>query len=153
MIDVLKEVFGDAVHCFFAEPANSPCFLLGMASGKYQDISVQDIGISGETVADGLAVPRVSGFVCQMMKPLVSGAYTLKEERFEEYQKQLLEKEQLFFEPSACAGFLGLEMIQQEGTVWERYLEEEGLKDRMPNAVHVVWGTGGGLMEQFEGRA
>lgn len=145
----LKEVFGDAVHCFFAEPVNSPCFLLGMASGKYQNISVQDIGISGETVADGLAVPRVSGFVCEMMKPLAAGAYTLKEERFEEYQKALLEKENLFFEPSACAGFLGLEQIQQSGTAYETYLEEEGLKDLMQDAVHVVWGTGGGLMEQY----
>lgn len=145
----LKEVFGDAVHCFFAEPANSPCFLLGMASGKYNEISVQDIGLSGNTVADGLAVPRVSGFVCEMMKPLVSGAYTLNEERFDEYHKVLLEKEQLFFEPSACAGFLGLEQIQQKGTVWETYLEKEGLKELMPDATHVVWGTGGGLMEQF----
>ncbi len=146
----LKEVFGNAVHCFFAEPAESPCFLLGMASGKGSEISVQDIGLSGRTCADGLAVSRVSGFVCDMMKPLVSGAYTLKEERFEEYQKALLEKERLFFEPSACAGFLGLEQIGQKGTAWETYLEEEGLKDKMADAVHIIWGTGGGLMEQYE---
>lgn len=145
----LKEVFGNAVHCFFAEPANSPCFLLGMASGKYQDISVQDIGLSGETIADGLAVPRASAFVCEMMKPLAAGAYTLKEERFEEYQKELLAREKLFLEPSACAGFLGLEQIEQPGSNWETYLEEEGLKELMSNAVHVVWGTGGGLMEQY----
>lgn len=146
----LKEVFGNAVHCFFAEPANSPCFLLGMVSGKYQDICVQDIGLSGATVADGLAVPRASKFVCEMMKPLAAGAYTLKEERFEEYQKVLLEKEKLFLEPSACAGFLGLEQVEQTGNTWETYLEEEGLKELMAHAVHIVWGTGGGLMEQYE---
>lgn len=145
----LKQVFGNAVHCFFAEPVNSPCFLLGMASGKKQDISVQEIGISGETVADGLAVGRPSGFVCEMMKTLVSGAYTLKEERFGEYQKILLENEKLFLEPSACAGFLGLEQIEQPGTAWETYLEEEGLKKYMPDAIHVVWGTGGGLLEKY----
>lgn len=145
----LKQVFGNAVHCFFAEPVNSPCFLLGMASGKYQNISVQEIGISGETVADGLAVGRPSGFVCEMMKTLVAGAYTLKEERFEDYQKILLETEKLFLEPSACAGFLGLEQIEQPGTVWEKYLEEEGLKEYMPDAIHVVWGTGGGLLEKY----
>lgn len=145
----LKQVFGNAVHCFFAEPVNSPCFTLGMTSGKYQDISVKDIGISGETIADGLAVPRVSGFVCEMMKPLAAGSYTIKEERFGEYQMQLLEKEKLFFEPSACAGFLGLEQICQTGNSWEKYLEEENLKPYMTNATHVVWGTGGGLMEKY----
>ncbi len=146
----LKEVFGDAVHCFFAEPVNSPCFTLGMASGKGSKIAVQEIGLSGETAADGLAVSRPSGFVCEMMKPLADGAFTLGEERFAEYQQQLLEKENLYLEPSGCAGFLGVESVQKKETDWEAYLEQEGLKDVMADAVHIVWGTGGGLMEQFE---
>lgn len=29
----LKEVFGDAVHCFFAEPVQAPCMASGMISG------------------------------------------------------------------------------------------------------------------------
>ncbi|MFR6333371.1 MAG: D-serine ammonia-lyase [Eisenbergiella sp.] len=54
----LKYVFRDAVHCFFAEPVQCPCMLLGMAAGEGERISVQDFGLTGRTIADGLAVGR-----------------------------------------------------------------------------------------------
>ena len=73
----LKMLFGDAAHCFFAEPTHSPCMMLGMATGENNSICVQDFGIDNRTAADGLAVGRASGFVGGLMRPFMSGCYTL----------------------------------------------------------------------------
>jgi D-serine dehydratase len=59
----LKTLFGQAVHCFFAEPVESPCMTLGLLTGKHDGISVYDIGLTNRTSADGLAVGRPSAFV------------------------------------------------------------------------------------------
>lgn len=73
----LKEIWGDHVHCFFVEPVQAPAMLLGMATGLHNEICVQDIGLSGLTHADGLAVGRPSGFVGKVVEPLLSGEFTL----------------------------------------------------------------------------
>ena len=143
-----KQLFGDAAHCFFAEPVQAPCFLLGMSSGKHDKCSVQDFGLSGKTIADGLAVARPSGFVCRMMRPLMSGAFTVSDEHMLEYQKRIMDLEGIRLEPSACAGLKGLLDVQRPGSAWEEYLSAHDLAGRMDQATHVVWGTGGGLMPE-----
>lgn len=146
----LKEVFGDAVHCFFSEPVEAPCFLLGMASGKHGAISVQDIGLTGQTIADGLAVGRASSFCCEMMEPILSGALSIKDEKLVPYQKQLYNTEKLIIEPSACAGFRALEELHPKGSIGKDYITARGLDTVMEHATHVVWATGGGLMPEEE---
>ena len=64
----LKQEFGDDVHVFFVEPTEAPCMLLGLSSGVGNGVCVQDIGLTGRTAADGLAVSRCSGFVFHMVK-------------------------------------------------------------------------------------
>ena len=145
-----RELFGDCVHCFFAEPVEAPCFLLGMASGKGSDICVQDIGLTGRTIADGLAVGRPSGFSCERMKPMMDGAFSVTDERMLRYQKELLAREKIRIEVSACAGFGGLGFIGSEP--WEEYMEAHGLAPYMENAAHIVWATGGGLMPEDDVR-
>ena len=77
----LKQEFGDAAHVYFAEPVEAPCMLLGLASGLQNEICVQDIGLTGRTAADGLAVSRPSGFVGETVKAIVSGGFTVSDER------------------------------------------------------------------------
>ena len=143
----LKEVFGDAVHCFFAEPVQAPCMALGMISGLHNKISVQDMGLTGLTAADGLAVGRPSGFVGSVMVPLLSGEFTVDDAMLYEYMRDLLDTEEVFLEPSACAGFQGPEKLFITEAA-KAYLKEQGLDEKMEHASHIVWATGGSLVPE-----
>ena len=141
----LQQVFGEHVHIFFGEPLQSPCMLLGMMTGLHDGISVQDIGLSNETEADGLAVGRPSKFVGAMMETIVSGCYTVDDSFLCRSLKAMYELENIFMEPSAHAGVFGPIQLVCEGTA---YLEEHQLKDKMHNAVHLVWSTGGNMVPE-----
>ena len=143
----LKQLFGDHVHCFFAEPTQAPCMLLGMATGLHNRIAVQDIGLTGLTHADGLAVGRPSGFVGKVMEPYLSGEVTLRDRRIYDYMRDLWETEDIFIEPSACAAMQGPVLLGQteEG---RSYLEKHGLTEKMPKAAHILWATGGSMVPE-----
>ncbi|MCB7302677.1 D-serine ammonia-lyase [Bariatricus massiliensis] len=143
----LKQLFGDNVHCFFVEPVQAPSMLLGMATGLHNEISVQDIGLTGMTHADGLAVGRPSGFVGKVMEPLLGGIFTVKDGRLYEYMRDMLETQDIFLEPSACAAFAGPAFINNKEEAG-RYIAEQGLTDKMDKAVHIAWATGGSLVPQ-----
>ena len=144
----LKHVFGDSVHCFFAEPTQAPCMLAGMATGLHSKVSVQDLGLTGLTEADGLAVGRPSGFVGGVMEPLLSGEVTIADPKLYTFMRALLESENIFLEPSACAAFQGpAELLrQQEG---RDYAARQGLTaERLANSTHIAWATGGALVPE-----
>lgn len=143
----LKQVFKDSVHCFFVEPTQAPCMLVGMVTGLNSDISVQDIGLSGLTHADGLAVGRPSGFVGGVMKPMLSGEFTVQDAKLYDYMRDLLDTEDIFLEPSACAAFQGI-IRENADEAFQKYLKDNQLTDRMQNAVHIAWATGGSLVPE-----
>lgn len=143
----LKQIFGDAVHCFFIEPTQAPCMVLGMASGLHNGIAVKDIGLTGLTHADGLAVGRASGFVGRVMEPLLSGGFTLRDAKLYEYMRDLLETENAFIEPSSCAAFEGPAQLGRSEE-WREYIEAHGLAEKMKNAAHIAWATGGRLVPE-----
>ena len=89
----LKLAFGDNVHCVFAEPVQSPCMLLGIYSGLQDEISVQDIGLSNHSIADGLAVGRASGFVGKAMQRSLTAFYTVEDEQLYQLLRQVHELE------------------------------------------------------------
>lgn len=128
----LKECFGDHVHCYFVEPTQAPCMLVGLASGEGENACVQDYGLTGKTEADGLAVPRPSGLVAKEMCHLVSGEATVSDSKLYDYMRLLKEKEDFIIEPSACAAFEG----------YCRLLKEKGTQ----KGTHILWATGGSLM-------
>lgn len=135
----LKALYGEAVHVFFAEPTQAPAVLLGMASGRGEGIRVQAIGLSGQTLADGLAVGKPSGFVCHQMKPILSGIFTVSDDSLQAMQYRLWQEEGIKCEPSAAAGLLLPYYLQtNEG---QTYLHEQGIR---PETIrYLYWATGG----------
>ncbi|TJX14407.1 D-serine ammonia-lyase [Tissierella creatinini] len=130
----LKLMYGDNVECYFAEPTHSPAMLLGLATGKHDKISVEDIGLDNKTEADGLAVGRPSSFVGHIMEKLLSGCFTIEDEKLYKFLKALYVEENIFLEPSAFAGFLGPVFTG------DKYKDE--------NTIHMCWATGGSLVPE-----
>ena len=138
----VKEIYGDNVHCFFTEPTHACCMLLGMATGLQDQVSVKDLGIDGRTDADGLAVGRPSAFVGKVVEPMLSGIATIEDRKLYDLMRGLLSSEEIFIEPSSCAAFAAL--IRPEEL--KAYIEKMGLTDKMKNAVHIAWATGGSMV-------
>ena len=129
----LKHVFGDAAHCYFAEPCASPAMLVRMASTTGPK-SVYDIGLDNQTEADGLAVATASELVYQLVHQLISGVYTVADEDLFKVLAQLRQQTGLKIEPSAAATFLGCKLLDQQAI------------DAYPQATHIFWTTGGSFV-------
>lgn len=136
----LKLVFGNNVECFFAEPTQSPCMMLGMMTQLHEQISVHDIGLDNKTAADGLAVARASGFVGKTMAHLLTGCYSVTDETMYNSMKMLADAENIWIEPSAAAGITGPIF-----TIKNKVKEAES-----KNATHLIWATGGSMVPKLE---
>ena len=146
----LKQLFGPHVHCFFAEPTQSPCFMLQMLQGpEHGNPSVYEIGLSNRTEADGLAVPRASLLAAGLMRGLLSGVYTVEDQTLFHHLYLAAAAANARIEPSAAAGFSGPLMLC--GTEPGRaYLRRHRLEALMPQATHLVWTTGGLFVPESE---
>lgn len=142
----LKEVYGDNVHIFFAEPTHAPCMTLSMITGLKNEIAVSDIGLDGKTEADGLAVDRASVLVSDVMETLLDGCYTIEDDRLYPFLSALADEENIFIEPSSCASFPGPSLVAHA----KDWLKAHGLEDRMQNATHILWATGGSMVPEEE---
>jgi D-serine dehydratase len=129
----LHQVFGKDVHCFFAEPVQSPCFLAHLLSPEGSHCSVYDYGLTNRTEADGLAVPRASLLAAGVMRSILAGVFTVADATLFEHLALAQRTEGLRIEPSAAAGFSGP-------------LKLQGSPLAGPDTTHVVWTTGGSLV-------
>lgn len=145
-------VFGDHVHCFFAEPTQAPCMLLGLATGKREAVGVQDIGLAGRTEADGLAVSRPSRLAAAFMAPLADGGFTVSDEEMFLELLALRETEGFEVEPSSAAVLSGPRRLftAPEG---REYLARTGLSAVADRAVHILWTSGGALISSGRHKA
>lgn len=143
----LKWVFGDAVHCFFAEPCASPAMLVRMASCDGPQ-SVYDIGLDNVTEADGLAVAQASELVYRLVHNLVSGVYTVADDELFKTLTRLKHLTGTEIEPSASAAFLGLRFFE-EG-IGRKYMDAARAGSPARNVTHIFWTTGGSFVPRNE---
>ncbi|QCU76978.1 D-serine ammonia-lyase [Citricoccus sp. SGAir0253] len=145
----LKLAFGDHVHCVFAEPTAAPAMSLGVRTGLHGAISVQDIGLDGRTVADGLAVGRPSQVVGELVQDLVAGYLTVSDDRMRGLVEVVHRTQSWPVEPSATAGLPGPWTV----TGAEDFRAAVGLSEAaLEGANHVVWSTGGSMVPPEEMR-
>lgn len=144
----LKRVFKDNVHCFFVEPTNCPSVLIGIDTQTHEKAKVSDYGCTGKTEADGLACASPSGFVTRMMTNMVSGDFTVEDNKLYDYLRLLYSSESIQIEPSSCAAFAGVVGLTTYPEAIEycrvNHLTEENLK----NATQIAWATGGKMIPQ-----
>lgn len=136
----LKQIFGANVRCYLVEPTQAPCMLAGLASGLFNAISVQDLGLSGLTAADGLAVGRPSAFVGKVLQHILCGEATVPDSKLFDYLRLLKQSENILIEPSACAAFEGVCALHSDRS-------NSGIP---AGATHVVWATGGSMVPDDE---
>jgi D-serine dehydratase len=146
----LRAVFADHVHCFFAEPVAAPCMLIRLSSLRDAPVLVSEVGLDGRTEADGLAVGRASELAARLIRPLISGGFTVPDDDLFEHV-HMLRCEGLQIEPSAAAGFRGPRWLL-ESEQGRQYLEAHGLTHKMRAATHILWTTGGALVPEEEHR-
>ncbi|WP_218672377.1 D-serine ammonia-lyase [Corynebacterium pacaense] len=134
----LKKVFGDNVHCVFVEPTEAPAMLLGVRTGLHGDIAVQDIGLSGRTAADGLAVSRPSRFVGSTVGDLIDGFATVSDDTIRAGVGVLYDQESIEVEPSATAALT---------VPWRAVGAAADVPwPQGPCTTHLVWLTGGAMV-------
>jgi D-serine dehydratase len=138
----LAQAFGPHAHCFFAEPTQSPCFLVAMMARDGSHPSVYDAGLTNRTEADGLAVPRASALVAALMRPVLAGVFTVEDGALFRHLRAAMDTEGLRIEPSAAAGFDGPGWVCRSAAGRD-YLARHGLDARMARATHIAWTTGG----------
>lgn len=145
----LKHAFGDHVHCFFAEPTKMPSMIAGLETQRFDGIAVDELNLGGLNVADGLAVPRTSGLVAKLMNNYFSGGYTLQDDSFSSLLINLYQEENIFLEPAAVAGLAGpFKLLGSE--TGKKYLAKNNLQDKLENATHIAWGTGGSMVPEAD---
>jgi D-serine dehydratase len=149
----LRRVFGDNVHCVFVEPSQAPAMFLGVRSGRHSGIAVQDIGLTGRTAADGLAVARPSRFIGPAIGPLISGFASVPDEVIRAGVGVLHATEGIAVEPSATAG---LTIPWRLGAAESDDRSAEAANPRRASvpwsnaATHLVWLTGGAMVPAEE---
>jgi len=123
--------------------------LLSLLDESRANPSVYDIGLDNATEADGLAVPRASARVVEVMRSGIGGVFTVEDDTLFRNLHAAAITEEIRVEPSATAAFEGPRWLTSSGP-GNAYLARNGLTGRLPKATHLIWTTGGLFVPENE---
>jgi D-serine dehydratase len=136
----LKTIYGDDVRCVFVEPVASACVLAALAVGNGAPLSVYDIGLDNDTIADGLAVPVASKLVMSSVGASIDAAVAVTDAAMLDWVRRAWKESRLRLEPSGAAGFAALPLFLEA--------TRKAGEPLPPGAIHVVWTTGGSQLPE-----
>lgn len=139
----LKQIYGQDVLAVFVEPVASPCVLVALAAGQGVPVSVYDLGLDNDTIADGLAVPSASPLVLQAIGRNIDAAVAVTDQAMVQWVRRAWAEAGLRLEPSGASGFAALALFIERARV-------AGLINPTATPIHVVWATGGSLLPEPE---
>lgn len=105
----LRSFFKDSVRIYFVEPVEYPCMLYSYVQGEVA--SVNEIGLGGKTIADGLACSAPSKLVFPMLDSLVDGFFTFNDESILRAKKDIEALDGKIVEASSAAALLAYEKL------------------------------------------
>lgn len=136
----LKAIYGSAVRCVFVEPVASACVYAALAVGGGAPVSVYDIGLDNDTIADGLAVPMASELVMRSVGASIDAAVAVPDALLLKWVRHAWHDSKLRLEPSAAAAFAAVPIFLEAA-----HKRGMSLPDK---ALHVVWTTGGSQLPE-----
>lgn len=107
----LRSFFKDSVRIYFVEPTEYPCMLYSYVNGGAA--SVNDIGLGGKTIADGLACSAPSKLVFPIVDSLIDGFFNFNDESILRAKKDLEAIDGKIVEASSAAALLAYEKINR----------------------------------------
>ncbi|MEM8986919.1 MAG: D-serine ammonia-lyase [Pseudomonadota bacterium] len=145
----LRFLFGPHVIPVFVEPIASACVFVAMAAGGGAALSVYDAGLDNDTIADGLAVPKASQLVLDLIGHDIDAVVALPDEEMLSWVRCAWKEAGLRLEPSAASSFAAISYFLAnlgDGFLFGRDLTA----DHVRRGVHVAWTTGGALLPDAE---
>lgn len=145
----LRAIFGDFVYPVFVEPVASACFYLALIGGGKTAVSVYDAGLDNQTVADGLAVPRASELVLQLVGGSIDGAIAIPDTTMAPWVARVWKELDQKLEPSAASGFVAYEALVNKLSSADPHTGRLN-KQALMLGTHIVWTTGGAHLPEDE---
>lgn len=136
----LKAIYGADARVVFVEPVGSACMLGALARGG-RPVSVYDLGLANDTLADGLAVASASPLVLEAIGRNIDAVAAVTDAAMLRWVARAWSEAGLRLEPSAAAALAAAELTRARAP------------DLAPKgAVQVAWLTGGSLLpdDEFE---